>query len=54
LQIHEAVHLAEGDGTGRNVTDQRSKLAQVVTIIFPGARLRIAAAYPVDELLDLG
>jgi len=54
LQIHEAVHLAEGNRSGWDIPDQGGELAQVVAVVLPGARFGIAPAHPVDELVDLG
>ena len=54
LQADEAVDIAKGDGVGCAIPHQVGELPQVVGVVLPGARPGITAAYPVDELLDLG
>jgi hypothetical protein len=54
LDVDKVVDVAVGDHGRRAVANYSSELPEIVCIVSPGARLGIAAAHPVDEVIDLG
>jgi hypothetical protein len=52
LLAYEGVHFPESDFSQWLVSDDLDEETQVIAIVPPGARVRVAPAQPIDETFD--